>query len=126
MQLNLECFPNRPKMFLLRRLRNYLIFCVHGIRKTEQECIPVGCVPYGRSLTVCYSLLPGGSAPGGVCSQRGCLLLGGSAPRGGVCSWGEGVWSWRGGGGSAGGVGASQHALRQTPPPVDRILDTRL
>ena len=51
----------------------------------------------GRSLTVCWSLLPGGvcsggvsaqgvSAPGGVCS-RGCLLPGGVCSRGGgVCS----------------------------------------
>ena len=55
----------------------------------------------GRSLTVCWSLLPGGvsapgrgSAPRGVCSQGG-LLRGGLLP---------------------GGV--SQHALRQTPPPL--------
>ena len=41
----------------------------------------------GRSLTVCYSLLPGRgvSTPGeGVCLLRGGLLLGGSAPGGGV------------------------------------------
>ena len=76
----------------------------------------------GRSLTVCRSLLPGGggcllwwvstlvgcllrgvSAPGG-CLLRACLLLGGCLlPRGGV---------------------VSQHALRQTPPPVNRITDT--
>ena len=66
----------------------------------------------GRSLTVCWSLLPGG----GVCS-RGiysggeCLLLGGCLVLGSVCS--GGVWS--------GGV--SQHALRQTPPLwTDRCL----
>ena len=57
----------------------------------------------GRSLTVCWRLLPGGggcsgdgsglggvSALGGACSPRGCLL------------------PW--------GVVVSQHALRQTPP----------
>ena len=61
----------------------------------------------GRSLTVCYSLLPGG---GGVCS-RGGAWSGGSP-------WGGGAWS---GGVSALGGWASQHALRQTPsPPVDR------
>ena len=50
----------------------------------------------GRSLTVCWRLLPRGvSAPGGVCSW-GCLL-----------GWGV----------------VSQHALRQTLPPVDRITD---
>ena len=50
----------------------------------------------GRSLTVCCSLLPGGCLlPGGGCLLRGVSALGGSAP---------------------GGV--SQHALRQTPPPL--------
>ena len=72
----------------------------------------------GRSLTVCCSLLPeGGSAPGGG------LLLGGSAPVGGVCSW-EGLPGRGGGVPGTGGVsargGVCQHALRQTPPPVDR------
>ena len=62
----------------------------------------------GRSLTVCWSLLPGGvSGPGGVwsggVSGPGGVWLGGSGQRG--------VWS--------GGI--SQHALRQTPP-VDRHL----
>ena len=61
----------------------------------------------GRSLTICWSLLPRGgvSAPRGVCSR------GVSAPWGGVCSRG---CLLRGG-------CISQHALRQTPlPPVDR------
>ena len=62
----------------------------------------------GRSLTVCWSLLPGGgllrggvSAPMGEgCLLRGCLLPGGQGMLGGCIS---------------------QHALRQTlPPPVDR------
>ena len=52
----------------------------------------------GRSLTVCWSLLSGG----------GCLLQGGRLFLGGVCSRGV----------------VSQHALRQIPPPVDRITDT--
>ena len=92
----------------------------------------------GRSLTVCWSLLPGGgSGPGG------CLLPGGSGPVPGVCS--GGVWSRgvsasggvcsggqsgpRGVGGSGpvpGGLllggsaprGVSQHALRQNTPPL--------
>ena len=46
---------------------------------------------------------------GGACSGR-CLLWGVPAPRVGECL----LW-W----GSAPG-GVSQHALRQTPPPVDR------
>ena len=62
----------------------------------------------GRSLTVCWSLLPGGvcvSAPGGVSALGGFLPWGVSAPggmsaprgvsapRGGICSWGVGVCS---------------------------------
>ena len=79
----------------------------------------------GRSLTVCWSQLPGevcslvggGCSQGGVCSggvysggrgsvSGGCLLLGGLLPRGGgllpggVCSGGH----------------VSQDALRQRPP----------
>ena len=53
----------------------------------------------GHSLTVCWSLLPGG----GVHASRGAMLPGGVCASGGV---------------------VSQHALRQTPPPVDRITDT--
>ena len=55
----------------------------------------------GRSLTVCWRLLPGG----------GCLLPGGvgGSGLGGVCS-GGGVWS------GPGGV-VSGHTLRQTPSP---------
>ena len=58
----------------------------------------------GRSLTVCWSLLPGGvclvggvvSAPGGVCLVRGwwCLLPGGSA-------WSGGGWCLLPGGGGS-------------------------
>ena len=75
----------------------------------------------GRSLTVCWRLLPGvgGSGPGGVRSRggglvRGGLLWGVSAPRG--------VYGPRGVS-APGGLVVSQHALRQTPPPVDRITD---
>ena len=101
----------------------------------------------GRSLTVCWRLLPGGGgvpSPGGVCSGGGGGVpgLGGvcsggvSAPRGvvclvrgGVCSGGVclvwGVSAPRGGGVPGqegvvcmvGGGLASQHALRQTPCP---------
>ena len=53
----------------------------------------------GRSLTVCWSLLPGGV----------------SAPGGGVC--------FRGGGSAPGGI--SQHPLRQTPP-VDRQTPVKI
>ena len=93
----------------------------------------------GRSLTVCRSLLPGGCVlpfggasqgcvcfPGGACFLGERVLPGGCVlPRGvcaswvcvlprGVCFWGV-CASW--------GV-VSQHALRQTPPPVYRITDT--
>ena len=88
-----------------------------------------------RSLTVCWSLLPGG---GGLL-REGCLLLGGyllwgfwcrggvSAPGGawsqGCVSAPRGVCLCSQGGVSApwGRGGISQRALRQTPsPPVDR------
>ena len=85
----------------------------------------------GHSLTVCWSLLPGGggsgpggclvwgeSAPRGVSSQGGSAP-GGSAPRG-VWSRGGGVWSrgvlvW--------GVYPSMHWGR---PPVDRHMPVKI
>ena len=79
----------------------------------------------GRSLTVCWHLLPRGWSAwsGGVCLVGGCLPGQGAAwsrevsGPGGVPGPG-GLWSC-GGGAWSGGV--SQHALRQTPlPPVDR------
>ena len=73
----------------------------------------------GQCLLPWGCLLLGGgvSAPGDVCSQGvsaswglGCLLRGMSAPRGCLLP--------------GGGVGVvSQHALRQNPPPVNRITD---
>ena len=71
----------------------------------------------GRSLTVCWSLLPGGVwSRGGVCSggglAQGGLLQGGS----------RGVWPW---GGCLLPGGISQHALRQTPP-VDRQMPVKI
>ena len=49
----------------------------------------------GRSLTICWRLLPGGSGPRGGAWSRGvcfggCLLQGGAWSRGGVCS----RWGW--------------------------------
>ena len=105
----------------------------------------------GHSLTICQSLLPKGGvcSMGAVCSwgvsaPGGCLLLG-DVCSGGVCSGScllQGVCS---GGVSApggvlsggclllggllwgvsvpGGCVVSQHALRQTPPPVNRMTD---
>ena len=94
----------------------------------------------GCSLTVCRSLVPGGGSPwqGGLSLAGGLLGRGVSPWRGGllgrgVSPWqgvllGRGVSPWRGGspwqGGGLLGRGVSQHALRQTPPPVDRITDT--
>ena len=80
----------------------------------QQENIPIGCVP---SSAVAVG---GGVVCPGVSARRRCLPGGGVCPeevpaRG--CLPGRGV--------SAQG-GVSQHALRQTPPPVDRILDTHL
>ena len=90
----------------------------------------------GRSLTVCWRLLPGGvSAPGGFClpggvwsggvsAHRGVCSWGVSAPGGSVCPGGSAPGGVCSGGIWSGGV-VSQHALRQTPSPapVDRITD---
>ena len=70
----------------------------------------------GRSLTACRGGAEGGGCargevPEGVCQRGGGFARGGCAggcPRGGVCA--------RGGSGPMGVV--SQHALRQTPPPL--------
>ena len=79
----------------------------------KQECIPVGCVP-----AVCRSLLLGGGSPwqGGLLG-RGGLLVGGVSLAGGS--------PWQGGllGGGLLGRGVSQHAVRQTPPLVNRMTD---
>ena len=101
----------------------------------------------GRSLTICCSLPPRGvsgpggslvggvSAPRGVCSGGGGLLPGGGCllQGGCVCSGG----SARGGVSAPGGCllpgglleGGCIPACTEAdtlPPPVDRILDTRL
>ena len=70
-------------------------------------------------------LLGGVSAPGGgVCSGGGCLVRGGvSAPGGCLVPRGGGAW-FRGGL-LRGGIPACTEA-DTLPPPVDRILDTRL
>ena len=113
---------------------------------TQQECIPVGCVPsaaaaisWGRGVLpggVCFSgglcflgrgcvsqggVLPGGCASEGYVLPRGCAPWGGGcASQGGVLPRGDvlprGWWC-----ASRGGV-VSQHALRQTPP-VNRMTD---
>ena len=47
--------------------------------KTEQDCIPVGCIP-----PACWPYLPACSAPGGVPDPGGVYLLGGLSAPGGV------------------------------------------
>ena len=137
--------PPPPPMIVTPPSGPYLfhqMFLVQIISPTRMHSSRMGT---GRSLTVCWRLLPGGGGGvpgwGGVCSWGGawsgvvCLVQGGCLVRG-VCAWSVGrgwclllggvclvgggclvggwcVWS--------GGVGVSQHALRQTPlPPVDR------
>ena len=67
----------------------------------------------GRSLTVCCSLLPGGSAPrrGGLSAGGGCLLPGGAWSGG--CLLGGWCLVWRGG-------YPSMHWGRHPSSPVDR------
>ena len=71
--------------------------------------------------------VPGGSAPRGVSAPRGSAPRGGSAP-GGLLPGGL-LWGVTGSGVSApGAVSAprgvvSQHVLRQTPHPVNRMTD---
>ena len=68
---------------------------------TEQDCIPVGCVP-----PVCCLYLPACTALWGGAWSGGCLpLVPGGAWSGGVLASGPG---W-------GGGGVSQHAMGQTP-----------
>ena len=70
-------------------------------------CICSGGSAQGGLLGGC--LLPGGVCSWGVSAPRGCLLWGGVCSRGGGCLLQGGV--------------CSEHALRQTLPPVDRITD---
>ena len=65
----------------------------------------------GACLLLGGCLLRGVSATGGVSAPGGCLLWG-------VCSQGVSVPI-----GSAPGGVVSQHALRQTPPPVNRMTN---
>ena len=93
-----------------------------GKNNTEQECIPVGCVPAVRRpyAGVCFPggcLVQGGSAPRGVPGLEG-YARGGMLP-GGCMVWGCMVWGVYGPGGLV-----SQQALRQNPPPpVNRMTN---
>ena len=89
---------------------------VHRI--TEQEFIPVGCVPAACRPYAGVCFLGGGlPGPGGVCSggsawsRGGSVWSGGSAPRG-VCP--------------RGGYPSMHWGTHPPPPPADRILDTHL
>ena len=75
-----------------------VIISVNGpfIDISRQECIPVGCVPPAAG----EGHLPGGCLPGDWCIPA-CTAM---SVQGGVCLGGGGV--------------VSQHALRQTPPPL--------
>ena len=77
---------------------SFLVLLVIDLLHYSKKCIPVGYVQ-----TACCPYLPACTAQeGGVCSQGGrggCLLLG-------VC--------------------VSQHTLRQTPPPVNRMTDRQV
>ena len=91
----------------------YRAFSLDVKFSAKQECIPVGCAP-GRSLTVCWSLLPGGrvSGSGGVsCSRRGGLLQGGLLPGGGCL-------------GPGGFIPACTEA--DPPPPEDRQTPVKI
>ena len=101
----------------------------------KQECIPVGCV-LGRSLTVwrgggflpsMHCFLPGGMLPSqhallpsrGVLPSQHVLL-----PSQGGASFPACTASFPWGCASFPACTASFPALRQTPPPMDRITDT--
>ena len=83
----------------------------------------------GRSLTVCWSLLPKGglvwvgSGPGGLCLVQGGSGLGGGSGPGEVWSWGvRGLWS---GGSRPGGLVRGLYPCMQLGrPPL--WTDTRL
>ena len=100
--------------------------CSWGVCLLRGVSAPRECLLYGGVCSrghVCswgVCLLWGCLLWGGVCSQGVCLLWGVSAP-GGVSALG-GICSW---GGLLRGEGVvSQHALRQTPPTVNRITHT--
>ena len=87
-----------------------------NLRKyTEQECIPVGCVPAAH-WPYAAVFFPGGGSP----------WSGGSASSGGVLLGSGGVLLGLGGSASSGGVllGPGGGVLQRPHPPVDRITDT--
>ena len=88
----------------------------------KQDCIPVGCIPSARwpYLPACSALgVPG--AVGGCLVQGGaCLVLGGCLP-----GPGGGVPAWSRGGLPGPGGRWYPSMYWGSPPPVDRILDTR-
>ena len=74
----------------------------------EGVSAPGGCLLQAGGVPALGGLLPGGSAPGGVCSWGDCLLRG----EGGVCS--QGVCS------EGGGIPACTEA--DLPPPLTEFL----
>ena len=70
--------PPPPRLWGFSVPHSQLLFCVWRCH-SEQECIPVGCVP------ALIDRMPESASGGGVCS------LGGVCSRGGVCSQGVSV-----------------------------------
>ena len=83
----------------------------------------------GRSLTVCWSLLPGEGSllPGDVWSGGVCLVRGCVSGRGGLCFQGvSGPGGWVGGYLVWGGVYPSMYWGRHPSPPVDRQTPVKI
>ena len=78
--------------------------------KTQQECIPVGCVP-SAVVTVPGDCLPKGCLPGLCLPARGVFAQGGDVCLPGVCL-------------PAGRVSACQGVWQTPPSPVNSMTDT--
>ena len=116
-----QLFFNKILYFCLEIYKLQCLFTWNAsltvINNSEQECIPVGCVPPAPLVDRIsqHALLQGGAWSGGCLVPRGCLLQGGAWFRGDlVLGWVPAL--------EGGGIPACTEA---NPPPEDRILDTR-